>query len=357
MSEMSKFWSQTVREITPYVPGEQPGAKKVIKLNTNENPYPPSDKVLDAMKAAVSGRLKLYPDPESTGLIKAAAETFGLEESQIFAGNGSDEILAFCFKAFFNPGETILFPDITYSFYEVYAKLFEIPFRKIPLDDRFEIAPAPYFEPNGGILIANPNAPTSLFTPLDTIREILVHNPDKVVIVDEAYIDFGGESSVGMIPDYPNLLVIQTFSKSRSLAGLRVGLAMGQRELIEGLNRVKNSFNSYTMDAVAQAGGEASLKDVETFRTNTARIIATRERTVENLRELQFNVLDSKANFIFAAHTRVPARELFEALRERDIIVRYFAKPRIDNYLRITIGTDDEMAALCAALEEILDAG
>ncbi|MDT3424833.1 histidinol-phosphate aminotransferase [Paenibacillus forsythiae] len=351
---MSKFWSETVKGITPYVPGEQPGVGQVIKLNTNENPYPPSARVLDAMKAAVSGRLKLYPDPECRGLREAAADYYRLPIENIFAGNGSDEILAFCFKAFFNPGETILFPDITYSFYEVYAGLFDIPYRKIPLDDHFDIPLAPFFEQNGGILIANPNAPTGKFTSLDSIRQILVHNPDKVVIIDEAYVDFGGESCVSLIPDHPNLLVVHTFSKSRSLAGLRIGLAMGQTELIEGLNRVKNSFNSYPLDAVAQVGGEQSLRDTETFELNVGRIIKTREDTVNRLRELQFDVLDSRANFIFATHPGVPAVRLFEALRRQDIIVRYFAKPRIDNYLRISIGTDEEMEALCRALEGIL---
>lgn len=351
---MSKFWSNTARSITPYVPGEQPGAKQVIKLNTNENPYPPSEKVLNAMKAAVSDRLKLYPDPECTGIRAAASEVFGLPADHIFAGNGSDEILAFCFKAFFNPEEPILFADITYSFYEVYAGLFDIPYRKIPLTDSFDLQTEAYFEPNGGILIANPNAPTSKFTPLDVIRDILERNPDKVVVIDEAYVDFGGESSVKLIPDYPNLLVIQTFSKSRSLAGLRLGLAMGQPDLIEGLNRIKNSFNSYTLDAVAQAGGEASLRDGEAFAENVGRVIRTREASVKRLKELGFEVLDSRANFVFASHTTVPASDIFHALRERDIIVRYFSKPRIDNYLRISIGTDEEMAALCGALEEIL---
>ncbi|AHV97535.1 histidinol-phosphate transaminase [Paenibacillus sabinae] len=351
---MSKFWSETVKGITPYVPGEQPGARKVIKLNTNENPYPPSDQVLDAMKAAVSGRLKLYPDPECAGLRQAAADYYGLPIENIFAGNGSDEILAFCFKAFFNPGETIVFPDITYSFYEVYARLFEISYEKIPLDEHFDIPLESFFGPNGGVLLANPNAPTGKFTPVDRIRQILEHNLDKVVIIDEAYIDFGGESCVPLIPDYPNLLVVHTFSKSRSLAGLRIGLALGQSELIEGLNRVKNSINSYTLDAIAQVGGEQSLRDTATFERNVRRIIETREHTVSALRELQFEVVDSRANFIFATHPGIPAADLFDALRQRDIIVRYFAKPRIDNYLRISIGTDEEMEALCRALEDIV---
>ncbi|QWU13877.1 histidinol-phosphate aminotransferase [Paenibacillus sophorae] len=351
---MSKFWSETVKGITPYVPGEQPGAKKVIKLNTNENPYPPPAQVIGAMKAAVSGRLKLYPDPECVGLRKAAADYYGLPMENIFAGNGSDEILAFCFKAFFNPGETILFPDITYSFYEVYARLFDISYKKIPLDEHFDIPVESFFEQNGGILIANPNAPTGKFTSVDSLRQILVHNPDKVVIIDEAYIDFGGESCVPLIPDHPNLLVVHTFSKSRSLAGLRVGLALGQTELIEGLNRVKNSINSYTLDAVAQVGGEQSLRDTETFELNVGQIITTRDNTVKALRDLQFEVVDSRANFIFVTHPVIPAVELFEALRQQDIIVRYFAKPRIDNYLRVSIGTDEEMEALCRALEGIL---
>ncbi|NGM80837.1 histidinol-phosphate transaminase [Paenibacillus sp. 7124] len=351
---MSKYWSETVKGITPYVPGEQPGARKVIKLNTNENPYPPSDQVLEAMKAAVSERLKLYPDPECKGLRQAAADYYELPLDYIFAGNGSDEILAFCFKAFFNPGETILFPDITYSFYEVYARLFEISYEKIPLDEHFDIPLESFFGPNGGVLLANPNAPTGKFTPVDRIRQILEHNPDKVVIIDEAYIDFGGESCVPLIPDYPNLLVVHTFSKSRSLAGLRIGLALGQSELIEGLNRVKNSINSYTLDAVAQVGGEQSLRDTAAFERNVRRIVETREHTVKSLRELQFEVIDSRANFIFATHPGIPAAELFDALRQRDIIVRYFAKPRIDNYLRISIGTDEEMEALCRALEDIV---
>lgn len=351
---VSKFWSRIVNEITPYEPGEQPQHHQLIKLNTNENPYPPSEAVLDVMKQAVSGDLRLYPDPNCSKLKKTASQYYNLPSDHIFVGNGSDEILGFCFKAFFNPQDTILFPNITYSFYEVYARLFDISYKTVALNDHFEIPVEAFFQENKGIIIANPNAPTGKCLDMDTIRLILDKNPGSVVIIDEAYIDFGGTSSVELILEYNNLLVVHTFSKSRSLAGLRVGLALGQSELIEGLYRVKNSFNSYTLDRVALAGAEQSLRDIDTFKTNVNRIIQTRELVTGRLRDIGFNVVDSKANFIFISHSEVPAVTIFEKLKQRNIYVRYFQKPGIDNYLRVSIGTELEMNEFYEGVKEIL---
>lgn len=351
---MSKYWSETVKKIEPYVPGEQPRDMKYIKLNTNENPYPPSPKVIEAIQGYDKNRLRLYPDNDCNELRETVANYYGIKKDQVFIGNGSDELLAFVFLAFFEPGKPILFPDVTYSFYPVYSQLFNIEYRTVPLDENFNIPVEAFCTDNGGILIANPNAPTAKYLDTRHIRTILESNKDSVVVVDEAYIDYGGESMVKYIKDYPNLLVIQTFSKSRSLAGLRIGLAMGQEELIEGINRVKNSFNSYTMDSIALVGATAALKDEEYFQKTRAMVINTRERVSVALSEMGFVTTDSCANFIFISHPRFPAAALFKELRERGILVRYFNKPRINNYLRVTIGTDEEMDCFIKAVREII---
>lgn len=350
---MSKFWSPLAASLVPYVPGEQPKDKKYIKLNTNENPYPPSPKVLEAIAAAANGDLRLYPDPTCEGLMEAAAKYYGLSPRKVFAGNGSDEILAFAFAAFFNPAKPLLFPDITYSFYKVYAKLYNLQTELVPLDADFNIEVEMYNKDNGGIIIPNPNAPTAQLLPLDAIRAILERNSNQAVVIDEAYIDFGGESAVSLIEEYPNLLVVQTLSKSRSLAGLRVGLAFGSEELIDGLNRIKNSFNSYTMDRLALAGAVAALEDDTYFQETTDMVIRTRERVVEELKELGFKVTNSKANFVFISHPEKPAKELFGQLRDKGVLVRYFDQPRINEYLRVSIGTDEEMDAFLKVLREI----
>lgn len=351
---MSKFWNGKVKTIEPYVPGEQPKDKKYIKLNTNENPYSPSPKVIRAMKNAMGDDLKLYPDPNCSEVIKSISNYYNIEENQIFVGNGSDEVLALSFMTFFEKGEAVLFPDITYSFYTVYADLFNLDYELIPLTEEFEIDLENYKKENGGIILPNPNAPTTKYIEREKLQELIEYNKNSVVIIDEAYIDFGGESMVEFINKYPNLLVIQTLSKSRALAGLRFGFALGNKELIEGLNRVKNSFNSYTIDRVALAGAKAAIEDKEYFEEITEKIINTRNKTRERLRELNFNVLDSKANFLFVSHNIKSAEEIFKKLREDGILVRYFNKKRIDNFLRITIGTDKEMDYLINSLKKIL---
>jgi histidinol-phosphate aminotransferase len=352
---MDKYWSSRLKNVEPYVPGEQPKDGAFIKLNTNENPYPPSPKALEAIRAAACDTLRLYPKPEYDGLREAAAEAFGLEPEQIYAGNGSDEVLATAFLAFFAPGSRIVFPDISYSFYPVYADLFGIEYDTVPLRGDFTVDVEGMTEKSGGVVVANPNAPTGIALGLSDIEYILGKCPDRVVIVDEAYVDFGCESAVPLINRYPNLLVVQTMSKSRSFAGLRVGFAFGQKSLIDAMSAVKNSFNSYTLDRLAQAGAEASVRDREYFDMTRERIIATRARTSAELGKLGFTVLPSSANFIFASHRTVPAERIFTELRAMGILVRYFKKPRIDNFLRITIGTDDEMDALCAALRKITE--
>ena len=350
---MKEFWSDRIRGITPYTPGEQPKNRTFIKLNTNENPYPPSPKAVEAIQEAAGEGLRLYPDPEGTPLIQALARRTGLQENQIFVGNGSDEVLAFAFQAFFDQGSTIVFPDITYSFYPVYANLFGIRCRTIPLREDFTLPVEQFLGDNDGVVIANPNAPTGIELAQESIRRILEGNPGKVVIVDEAYVDFGGVSALPLIDEYPNLLVVQTASKSRALAGLRVGFAFGNANLIAGINCVKNSINSYTLDRLAIAGATASVEDEDYFQAQRRRVMDTRERTAARLRALGFTVLPSESNFIFVSHPTVPAKTLFAGLREAGILVRYFAQPRIDNYLRITIGTDPDMEALAAALERL----
>ncbi len=347
-------WKEYVRTVIPYVPGEQPNQPNMIKLNTNENPYPPSPLVEKTLQQVASESLRLYPDPTANRLVKAIADYHSLEESQIFVGVGSDDVLAMIFLTFFNGQEPILFPDITYSFYDVWADMLRIPYEMVPLNDNFEIDPKKYAKRNGGIIFPNPNAPTGVELSLASIQSILDANPDSIVVVDEAYVDFGAQSVLPLLDRYDNLLIVRTFSKSRSLAGMRIGYACGNDELIRYLNDVKYSFNSYTMDTTSLLLGEASIKDEMYFRKTTEQIIETREWTAQKLSELGFFFCPSKANFIFASHENVPAKELFEALREEHIYVRYFAKPRIDNYLRITIGTKEEMQSLLDFLEKYL---
>lgn len=341
-----KPWEKNIRRVEPYVPGEQPKDASVIKLNTNENPYPPAPGVLRALEELKGEELRKYPDPAAGDLVSAIARTCGVEKDQVFAGVGSDDVLAMCFLTFFNGEKPILFPDITYSFYDVWANLFRIPYHCCPLDQNFEIVAGDYRRENGGVIFPNPNAPTGKLLPLETVEEILEANRDVIVIVDEAYIDFGGVSAIPLIGKYDNLLVVQTFSKSRSLAGMRVGYALGDSRLIKYLNDVKYSFNSYTMNRAAIAAGVAALEDETYFERTRRQIMVTRERTREALLGLGFSVWESAANFLFVAHKSCPAEELFTALREAGIYVRYFKKPRIDNYLRITIGTNEEMKAL-----------
>lgn len=349
-----KKWEENVRRVEPYTPGEQPCQPDMIKLNTNENPYPPAPGVREALAAMKTEELRLYPDPAAEVLVSAIAEAYGLKKEQVFAGVGSDDVLAMSFLTFFNSGRPILFPDITYSFYDVWAELFRIPYERPALDENFRIRKTDYFRENGGIIFPNPNAPTGVEMPLDEIREILENNRDVVVIVDEAYVDFGAQSAVPLIDSYDNLLVVQTFSKSRSLAGMRIGFAMGSPWLIQYLNDVKYSFNSYTMDRTALAAGVAAVKDQVYFEETCHKIMETREWTKKKLKELGFRFEDSRANFIFAAHKSVPAEEIFQALRKQHIYVRYFPKGRTADYLRITVGTQEEMEKLICFLEEYL---
>lgn len=352
---MSKYWNDTVKNLEPYVPGEQPKDMKYIKLNTNESPYPPSPKVLEAISEGNNGTLRLYPDPNTDNLRDVVAKYYGIDKDEVFVGNGSDEVLAFSFMTFFSSEKKVLFPDITYSFYKVYAKLLNLKTEIIPLDEDFNIPIEKLCKKSGGVVLANPNAPTSKAVSVDDIKNILESNKDSVVIVDEAYIDFGGISVVNLIKDYNNLLVVQTLSKSRALAGLRVGFAFGSKELIEGLNRLKNSINSYTIDRIAIVGAIAAFEDEEYFRKLTSKIIKTREETIVKLRDIGFKVMDSKANFVFVSHKTMKAEEIFKELRKKGILVRYFNEPRINNFLRITIGTDEEMKTLIEELKNILD--
>ncbi|MDO3385273.1 histidinol-phosphate transaminase [Gilvimarinus sp. SDUM040013] len=354
---MSKYWSEVVRTIEPYVPGEQPQVEGLIKLNTNENPYPPSPRVVQAVSEDVMERLRFYPDPNATELRRAIARYNHLDESWVFAGNSSDEVLAQAFMAFFQQDKPLLFPDITYGFYPVYCQLFGIETVKVPLAQDYSLGLAQYRQPNGGIIFPNPNAPTGLETCLDDIEQLLSDNAESVVVVDEAYIDFGGTSAVALLEQYENLLVVQTFSKSRALAGMRVGFAMGNPVLIEALERVKNSFNSYPLDSVAQLAATAAIEDVAYFEGCCRKVIATREATTEQLTALGFDVIPSKANFVMAKPpASLAAKSVAQLLRNRKIIVRYFDKPRIDEYIRISIGTDDQMQRLIAALTEIIKA-
>ncbi len=350
-----RFWSPEVRELEPYVPGEQPKIQNLLKLNTNENPYPPSPKVVEAVQAVLHEQadvLRLYPDPDATALKQAIAKQQNIDVSQVFVGNGSDEVLAHIFKAFFLQDEPILYPDITYSFYPVYSQFFGTKTKEIPLNENFEIDVRDYTQPNGGVIITNPNAPTSIALSLAEIEQVLQANPDRVVVIDEAYVDFGAESAVSLINRYENLVVCQTTSKSRSLAGLRVGFAIAQSHLIAALETVKNSFNSYPIDRFAIAAAVASFEDQVYFEEQCQKVIISREKLVRDLTVLGFNVLPSKANFIFATHSQHDAGQLAQKLREQGIIVRYFNKPRINQFLRITVGTDEQNARLVQTLKQ-----
>lgn len=340
---MKEFWSSRIRDLVPYTPGEQPKDRQFIKLNTNENPYPPSPRVLEALRQSVNEGLRLYPDPECSALRAALATRYGLSERQVFVGNGSDEVLAFAFQAFFGVGDTIAFPDITYSFYPVYANMFGIHCKIVPLNEDFTIPVDALIGGHQGVVIANPNAPTGIELPQQELRRLLEGNRDVVVIVDEAYVDFGGQSALPLLEEYPNLLVVQTMSKSRSLAGMRIGFAFGSENLIQAINCVKNSINSYTLDRMAIAAGTAAVEDEAYFQSCCGKVARTRERVAAALREQGFLVLPSRSNFLFAGHPRIPAQTLFAQLREAGILVRYFKQPRIDNFLRISIGTDEEM--------------
>ena len=347
-----KNWEKNVRLVTPYTPGEQPKKRDIIKLNTNENPYPPAPGVQKVLKKFETDRLRLYPDPASSELVDAIASEYGVRSSQVFAGVGSDDVLAMAFMTFFNSKKPILFPDITYSFYDVWAEVFRIPYETVPLDEDFQICTKDYQRENGGVIFPNPNAPTGVLMPLEQVEEIIRANQDVVVIVDEAYIDFGGVSALPLIEKYENLLVVQTFSKSRSMAGMRIGYAFGSEKLIAYLNDVKYSFNSYTLNSLTIEMGTAAILDEAYFKKTTQKIIATRERTKEELRALGYRMDDSKSNFLFVTHDTISMEKLFEDLKKKDIYVRHFSKPeRIANYLRITIGTDEEMNTLITFLK------
>ncbi len=347
-------WEANIRRVVPYTPGEQPKFADVIKLNTNENPYPPAPAVREILDSYDASRMRLYPDPDSSVLVNALAEFYKVKPAQVFVGVGSDDVISMAFMTFFNSDKPILFPDITYSFYDVWADVYRIPYKTIPLTADFRIDPADYNIPNGGIIFPNPNAPTGVLESLETIEEILKANPDSVVMVDEAYIDFGGKSALSLLGKYENLLVIQTFSKSRSMAGMRIGFAIGSEKMIQYLNDVKFSVNSYTMNPLTQLCGAEAVRDAVYFHETTAKIAETREHAKERLTALGFTFPDAMSNFIFASHPDYDAGAIFAALKERKIFVRYWNKPRISQHLRITIGTDDEMNAFFAALEEIL---
>ena len=351
---MKEFWSKRIRDAVPYIPGEQPRGRTFIKLNTNECPYPPSPMALENIRAAADASLRLYPDPECLELRRTIAARYGLSENQVFVGNGSDEVLAFSFQAFFAPDREIVFPQVSYSFYPVYTDYFGLRCRRVPMNPDFSDPIDLLCGGNGGVVLANPNAPTGIAVGLDTVEKLLKANPDAVVVVDEAYVDFGAESAVPLIARYPNLLVVQTASKSRALAGLRVGWAMGDANLINGLRCVRDSINSYVVDRVAMAGLKGAIEDEAYFQTVRGKVMATRERTADALGKMGFTVLPSRANFLFVSYPGVPGERLLTGLRERGILVRWWKDPLISDWLRITIGTDDEMAALLAALKELV---
>jgi histidinol-phosphate aminotransferase len=347
---MSKFWSPFVKDLVPYVPGEQPKLAKLVKLNTNENPYGPSPRAIAAMQAELGDSLRLYPDPNSDRLKQAVADYYGVSSAQVFVGNGSDEVLAHAFHGLFQHGKPLLFPDVTYSFYPVYCGLYGIPYEALALDEQFQIRVEDYARPNGGIIFPNPNAPTGCLLALEAIEQMLKASPDSVVVVDEAYVDFGGETAIKLVDRYPNLLVTQTLSKSRSLAGLRVGIAVGHPDLIEALERIKNSFNSYPLDRMAIAGAAAAFEDEDYFRATCQKVIDSREAVVAGLQRLGFEVLPSAANFVFVRHPQKDAATLAAGLREQGVIVRHFKQARIAQFLRITIGTAEQNQALLDAL-------
>lgn len=350
-----KEWEKNIRVIAPYVPGEQPKDKNIIKLNTNENPYPPAPGVITAVREFDANMLKLYPDTEASLLTEKLAEFYGLEQENFFVGVGSDDVLSVAFQTFFNSDMPIYFPDITYSFYKVWADMYRIPYECKKLDDDFNIVKEDYYKENGGVIFPNPNAPTAVLMPLDGVEDIIRHNQDVIVIVDEAYIDFGGESAVSLLEKYENLLVVQTFSKARSMAGMRIGYAMGSKRLISAMNDVKFSINSYTMNLPSIIIGASAVSDRQYFEDTLAKIVNTRENAKRRFKELGFAFTDSKANFIFVSHNKYKAKDIFEYLKSKNIFVRYFGTERIDNYLRITIGTDEQMDKLFEALEEYID--
>ncbi len=350
-------WEKSVRRVTPYVPGEQPKDKNIIKLNTNECPYPPAPKVRELISGLRYEDMRLYPDPEASSLIKALSGYYNVPEDQIFVGVGSDDVLSMAYLTFFNSDNPILFPDITYSFYDVWAELYKVPYKKIPLRDDFTIDFTEYYgdkQPNGGIIIANPNAPVGIYEPVSKIEDVVAHNPDSVCIIDEAYIDFGGESALPLIKKYDNVLIVQTFSKSRAMAGMRIGYAFGSKKLIKYMQDAKFSFNSYTMNRPSLELGIAAIEDDVYFKETCNKIIATRERVKKELSALGFTFPDSKANFIFAKHDKLTGEELFLALKNAGIYVRHWNADRIYNYLRITIGTDQEMDKLISFLQKYL---
>ncbi|NLW01954.1 MAG: histidinol-phosphate transaminase [Clostridiaceae bacterium] len=353
---MSRFWSDITREITPYVPGEQPRDMIRIKLNTNENPYPPSPGVIEYIREMANSDLRLYPDPDSKALCETVAKFYGLSPSLVFPGNGSDEILAFVFQAFFGPNDLIAFPDVTYSFYPVYAGLYRIPYREVPVREDFSIEFSDYPKGLKGIIFANPNAPTGIYVPPEEIELLLRSRPDTLVVMDEAYVDFGNESAVPLVNRYDNLLLVHTLSKSRSIAGMRVGLAMGHPELIEGLNRIKNCFNSYTMDRLAQAAAIRAFEDDDYYRGINRKIITERERFKETLRKMGIPCTDSKSNFAFLTLPGIKGPDALRLLREQGILVRNFARhPRIADWLRITIGTKEDMDRVVVAIIKIME--
>lgn len=346
-----KEWEKNIRVIEPYVPGEQPEDKDVIKLNTNENPYPPSPKVQAAIQGLDIDLLRLYPDTEAKALTGKLAEFYGLEQQNFFVGVGSDDVLSVAFQTFFNSDKPIYFPDITYSFYKVWADMYKIQYECKKVDDNFNIIKEDYYKENGGVIFPNPNAPTAVLMPLEGVEDIIRHNQDVIVIVDEAYIDFGGESAISLLDKYENLLIVQTFSKSRSMAGMRIGFAIGSKRLIDAMNDVKFSINSYTMNQPSIILGAEAAADKEYFEDTLAKIIKTRENAKTRFRELGFTFTDSKTNFLFVSHKKYRAKDIFEYLKSKKIFVRYFGTERIDNYLRVTIGTDKQMDTLFEVLE------
>ena len=351
---MDKPFLDKLRKIDPYVPGEQPQTADIIKLNANENPYPPAPGVQEVLRTFDASSLALYPDASGKRLKTALADRFGVKPSQVFLGNGSDDVLALAFQSFFCSDEPILYPDITYSFYPVWCDLFRIPYATVPLDDNFCVNIRDYDKPNGGVVLPNPNAPTGRGLSLNVLEDLLQHNADCVVIIDEAYVDFGAQSAVPLLDKYENLLIVQTMSKSRSLAGMRIGYALGSETLIATLEAVKNSYNSYTMDALALAVGEASVKDEAYFQDTCRKVAVTRERAADELRALGFTVLPSLTNFLFVTHPKKNAPVIFEYLRQKSIFIRYFNQPSIDHCLRVAIGRDEQMDKLIAALKEFL---
>lgn len=352
---MQQEWMKNLRDIEPYVPGEQSKEKNIVKINANENPYPPSPEAIKAINEFECNRLRFYPDANALEFKKALAEFYGVSVENVFLGNGSDDVLALSFQAFFNSDKPIAYPDITYSFYPVWCRLFNIPYKNYPLDDNFRINPEDYKEQNGGVVIPNPNAPTSLGEGREFIERIMEYNKDSVVIIDEAYVDFGGYSSVELTKKYENLLITGTFSKSRSLAGMRIGYAIGSKTLISVLEAVKNSYNSYTLNSVSMAAGTAAIKDRAYFESTVSKVIATRQRVAEELRALGFTVLNSQTNFLFATHNAISIKDYFEWLKAQKVFIRYFNLPRINNYVRITIGTDDEMNVFLNKTKEYIN--